>query len=130
MSTHIEWVTPRGLGFEFLQPGEFADDNGNLAVLPPVPGSERVTAIINDDGELACPLCGGTIFGYAEGCMDYRSPGGQRRDEHGGEVTVYSHADGTADSGDSDPGLFCDDWLGEGCHAAIDLPEGWEIDFQ
>jgi hypothetical protein len=50
--------------------------------------------------------------------------------EGGGEVVVYWSADGTADSGDSDPGLFCDDWRGNGCGAAIDLPDGWEIGWQ
>jgi hypothetical protein len=79
---------------------------------------------------LTCPDCGGTTFGYREGCEDYRTPSGQKvYDDESGTVSVYWSADGTAESGDNDPGLFCDDWQGQGCGVAIDLPDGWEIDY-
>jgi hypothetical protein len=77
--------------------------------------------------ELTCPECDGTVFGFKEGCVDYRTPSGQAADGDGGTVTVYWAADGTAESGDAEPGLFCDDWRGGGCGVAIDLPDGWEV---
>lgn len=80
---------------------------------------------------LTCPKCGGTTIGYAENCVDYRTPSGQTvRDDGGGEVAVYWSSDGTGESGDSDPGLFCDNWEGGGCGVPIDLPDGWEVDYQ
>lgn len=89
---------------------------GGIAIVPPI--VERL---------LTCPECGGTVFGYAENCVDYRTPGGQEIRDDGGVVAVDWHADGTAESGDSEPGLFCDHWRGGGCGVAIDLPEGWEV---
>lgn len=38
--------------------------------------------------------------------------------------------DVTGESGDSDPGLFCDNYDGGGCGAPIDLPDGWEVDWR
>ena len=81
-----------------------------------------VELIVDDAGIPTCPLCGGQQFGYMEGCVDYRTP-----DDAGpGYVRCFSHCDGTADSGDSDPGWFCDNWQGGGCGAPVSIPDGIE----
>lgn len=87
-----------------------------------------------DPGPLVptCPACGNQAFSYMEGCIDYR-PGdevGVTDGDGGGTVTVWWSVDGTAESGDGDPGLFCDNWRHGGCGAPIDLPDGWEVEFQ
>src|SRR2546429_8596502 len=90
------------------------------------PNGEPVVAIVDDD-VLRCPLCGNSDFGYIEGCQDYRTPGGQ--DDEKRLVTVHWHADGTGETGDSNPGLFCDNYREGGCGRAITLPDEWDIDF-
>lgn len=80
--------------------------------------------------ELTCPACGGTMFSYEEGCSQYW-PG----DEDGADVdakVVHLNSigwDGIGESGDGEPGLFCDSYRGGGCGRGIDLPEGWDYDF-
>lgn len=78
----------------------------------------RLTAV-EVAGELLCPGCGSNRFGYEEDVADYRTPGGQ----HGRMVRVVWDI-GNLGDGLGDPGLVCDK-----CRKAIDLPEGWEIDF-
>lgn len=80
-----------------------------------------------------CPKCGNTGFSYEEGCTDYRpgEEGGEPDDDgEGGTVSVTWEIGGTGESGDSDPGLFCDHYRFGGCGAPIDLPDGWEIDYR
>lgn len=87
-----------------------------------------------DPGPLVptCPDCGNQGFSYMEGCVDYRSgeEHGHPDGTGGGVVTVYWSIGGTDESGDDDPGLFCDHYRLGGCGANIDLPDGWEVDYQ
>lgn len=73
---------------------------------------------------LTCDNCGNTTFGYEESLSNYRSPGGQ--DAEAKTVTVLWSSNGDSD-GDSDPGLFCDNYEGGGCGLAVDLPDDWDI---
>ncbi len=73
-----------------------------------------------------CPRCGGQNFGYEEGCYQYSPPGSVED----GTVFVASIGwDGIGESGDGEPGLFCDHYRGGGCGAPIDLPDGWEVEW-
>lgn len=93
---------------------------------------ERLTAELkprDEDGALVptCPACGGQTFGYEENTIEYRFPSGN--DPEHGVVGVVWDVGCSADSGDGDPGLFCDHYRGAGCGAPIDLPDGWEIEY-
>lgn len=81
-----------------------------------------------EPGELVptCPRCGGQSFGYLEGNEQYWPPSSV---EDGVVFVDTIGWDGIGESGDSDPGLFCDEWQGGGCGAPIDLPDGWEVEF-
>lgn len=86
-----------------------------------------------DLGDLVptCPRCGGQDFGYEEGATEYRWGNGSHPNGYGGgTVAVVWEIGCSGESGDDDPGLFCDNWRGGGCGAPIDLPDGWEVDFQ
>jgi hypothetical protein len=87
---------------------------------------ERLTAVIVDDVP-TCPRCGNATISYVEGCEQYW-PHGLSAD---GAVWLDTIGwDGIGESGDSDPGLFCDNYDGGGCGAPIDLPDGWEVDWR
>lgn len=89
---------------------------------PPTCTPQAVELILDADGVPTCPKCGGQTFGYEEGCTDYRSG-----DEAGpGYVRCTWSADGTAESGDSDPGWFCDHYRGGGCGQVVTIPDSVE----
>lgn len=84
---------------------------------------ERLTATIVD-GVARCPGCGNEEFGYYEGTDQYWTPSANGE----GVVSVYSRGWDSIGEGDGQPGLFCDDWSGNGCGSPIDLPGDWDID--
>lgn len=90
---------------------------------------ERLTAILSDvDGAPICPRCGGGEFGYEEGTAQYWPHG--MTDATTGVVWLDTIGwDGVDETGDGQPGLFCDHYRGGGCGAPIDLPDGWEVEF-
>jgi hypothetical protein len=110
-----------------------ADPDGEVARLAAFalghlePFGPPVDGVVDTDGRLRCSACGNDEFGYIEGCQDYRVPRGQ--DPEAKTVAVYWSADGTADSGDSIPGLFCDHYRGGGCARPVRLPDDWDIEW-
>lgn len=103
---------------EFAELDRLAD-----LLTPPV----RLTAILSDaDGTPICPRCGNGAFSYEEGCSQYW-PFGTAED--GAVFCDTIGWDGIGESGDGEPGLFCDHYRYSGCGAPIDLPDGWEVEF-
>lgn len=111
-----------------------SEDDGEVARLAAFviaslePFGAATDAVVASDGRLRCSACGNDEFGYVESCQDYRTPGGQ--DPKAKTVAVVWSADGTADSDDSNPGLICDNYRGQGCGKPVRLPDSWEIDYQ
>lgn len=95
--------------------------------VPAEASTGRVLAVVTDEGTLVCGACGNDEFSYEEGCRDYRTFGGQSAEDQ--TVTVCWHSDGTADTGDDDPGLICDPYSSGGCGKPVDLPEGWDVTY-
>lgn len=111
------------------------DDHGAAIYLHPEHGWLPVV----DDGEPlgpiemvpTCPACGCQEFSYEEGCSQYWPHGQSLGDADGGVIWLDTIGwDGIGESGDGDPGLFCDHYRGGGCGAPIDLPDGWEVDYR
>jgi len=77
-----------------------------------------------------CPRCGEQAFGYRNTTEQYWEPGEiipDGQDGGGGVVGHLSTGWEGVGEGDGYPGTFCDNYSGNGCGAAIDLPEGWGI---
>lgn len=80
-----------------------------------------------------CPACGCQQFSYEEGCLQYWPHGISKPNEdvpNRGVVFLTTIGwDGIGESGDGEPGLFCDHYRYGGCGAPIDLPAGWEMEW-